>query len=230
MKCNKCSYTSFDHNQNCPKCNHDLVAEATKMNLPSYLSSPPYLLASLLGGTDEYVKIIPSQEPSDHLPEENSEKPTADTFELPQRTILPGLAEAVAELAKKEDEDGAIKGQRPQDQQKNTVSTPETSASSVENKVDSYAATRSETSRDAQDEEDDMFEFIFDDDEQTKEPALTAESRLGAAVQEIEITMLPEEDSDGQINPEKEISPDKKTAQGHSMDDLDHIELTMEKK
>lgn len=36
MKCSKCKYISFDHNENCPKCKKDLSEIRAKMNLPSY--------------------------------------------------------------------------------------------------------------------------------------------------------------------------------------------------
>lgn len=49
MKCPKCSYISFDHNQVCPKCNRDISAERGRMNLPSFRPSPPSLLGALTG-------------------------------------------------------------------------------------------------------------------------------------------------------------------------------------
>ena len=52
MKCTKCSYTSFDFHQTCPKCGKDLSAEVEKLHLPSYEPTPPYLLASLTGEMD----------------------------------------------------------------------------------------------------------------------------------------------------------------------------------
>ena len=36
MKCPKCKYISFDHNENCPKCRKDLTEVRGKMNLPAY--------------------------------------------------------------------------------------------------------------------------------------------------------------------------------------------------
>ncbi len=53
MKCIKCSYTSFDYNQTCPKCGKDLSAEAEKLHLPSYKPAPPYLLTSFTGETGD---------------------------------------------------------------------------------------------------------------------------------------------------------------------------------
>lgn len=53
MKCIKCNYTSFDFNQTCPKCGKNLSAETEKLHLPSYKTSPPYLLTSLTGETGE---------------------------------------------------------------------------------------------------------------------------------------------------------------------------------
>jgi hypothetical protein len=53
MKCPKCSYISFDHNEVCPKCNKDIGAEQRRMNHPTYKPSPPFLLGSLLGEADQ---------------------------------------------------------------------------------------------------------------------------------------------------------------------------------
>lgn len=36
MKCQKCNYISFDHNENCPKCKRDLSETRAKMGFPSY--------------------------------------------------------------------------------------------------------------------------------------------------------------------------------------------------
>jgi len=49
MKCQKCSYISFDYNGMCPKCNKDLASERKKMNLPGYKLNPPFFLGSLTG-------------------------------------------------------------------------------------------------------------------------------------------------------------------------------------
>lgn len=53
MRCTKCGYISFDHNQICPKCNKDISDEQAKLNLPTYKSNPPSLLGMLTGVGDE---------------------------------------------------------------------------------------------------------------------------------------------------------------------------------
>lgn len=53
MKCPKCSYISFDHNQVCPKCSKDISGEQAKLNLPTYKDNPPSLLGMLIGAGDE---------------------------------------------------------------------------------------------------------------------------------------------------------------------------------
>lgn len=49
MKCPKCAYISFDHNQVCPKCSKDLSGEQRKLNLPAFRPAPPSLLGALTG-------------------------------------------------------------------------------------------------------------------------------------------------------------------------------------
>ena len=61
MKCPKCNYISFDYNQVCPKCNKDISSEQQRMSLPEYKPSPPYLLASLLGGAGHSEEAILSE-------------------------------------------------------------------------------------------------------------------------------------------------------------------------
>lgn len=53
MKCPKCGYVSFDYNQSCPKCDEDISAERTKLNLSDYRSDPPFLLGALTGQVNE---------------------------------------------------------------------------------------------------------------------------------------------------------------------------------
>ncbi len=53
MRCPKCGYISFDHNQACPKCNKDISGERDKLNLPSYKFDPPSLLGMLTGEGNE---------------------------------------------------------------------------------------------------------------------------------------------------------------------------------
>jgi hypothetical protein len=49
MKCPKCAYISFDHNQVCPKCSKDISAVQRNLNLPAFRSAPPSLLGALTG-------------------------------------------------------------------------------------------------------------------------------------------------------------------------------------
>jgi hypothetical protein len=49
MKCPKCGYTSFDHNDSCPRCRKDVAAERHRLNLPAFTPNPPYLLGPLNG-------------------------------------------------------------------------------------------------------------------------------------------------------------------------------------
>jgi hypothetical protein len=49
MKCPKCAYISFDHNQVCPKCNKDISAVQRRLNLPAFRPAPPSLLGALTG-------------------------------------------------------------------------------------------------------------------------------------------------------------------------------------
>ena len=53
MKCPKCGYVSFDYNESCPKCDKDIRAERTKLNLSDYRSDPPFLLGALTGQVNE---------------------------------------------------------------------------------------------------------------------------------------------------------------------------------
>lgn len=49
MKCPKCGYTSFDHNDHCPRCLKDIASERHRLNLPAFTPNPPYLLGPLSG-------------------------------------------------------------------------------------------------------------------------------------------------------------------------------------
>jgi len=222
MKCTKCGYTSFDHNQNCPKCNYDLVAEATKMNLPSYFPSPPYLLASLLGGKDEYISIAPSQDDADSQSKENSVISIMDDIKLPQRTILPGLAEAVAELTKEEEEPNVteakdINAGASQEQQEHKIPNDLKTVNLTFNSLNQPVSPDASGEHD----EDDVFEFVLDD-ESPGEPEPASDP------QGIELTMLSEEDEDQQTQPEVKIIQEEKPAQSSPSDDL--VEPTMEDK
>ncbi len=53
MRCPKCGYVSFDHNESCPKCNRNLSQERERLNLISFSPEPPFLLAGLLGDVNE---------------------------------------------------------------------------------------------------------------------------------------------------------------------------------
>ena len=56
MKCQKCGYISFDHNEICPKCKKNISAVRDKMNLPPYKAVPLSLLGSLTGeGNDSGI-------------------------------------------------------------------------------------------------------------------------------------------------------------------------------
>ena len=59
MKCPKCGYVSFDYNESCPKCDEDIRAERTKLNLSDYRWDPPFLLGALTGQVDESEGEIP---------------------------------------------------------------------------------------------------------------------------------------------------------------------------
>ena len=58
MKCPKCGYVSFDHNQACPKCKKDISEERNKLNLPHFEPSVPFLLGALTGEADEAAMDI----------------------------------------------------------------------------------------------------------------------------------------------------------------------------
>ncbi|MCF8061634.1 MAG: hypothetical protein K9M82_03880 [Deltaproteobacteria bacterium] len=66
MKCPKCGYVSFDHNQTCPKCKKDISEERNKLNLPGFEPAVPFLLGALTGEADEVGMNIDI--PSSHGP------------------------------------------------------------------------------------------------------------------------------------------------------------------
>jgi len=57
MKCSKCKYISFDHNENCPKCKKALTEIRAKMNLPSYCPIIPTQTNFQDQGTAGSIKI-----------------------------------------------------------------------------------------------------------------------------------------------------------------------------
>jgi hypothetical protein len=57
MKCSKCKYISFDHNENCPKCKKDLTEIRAQMNLPSYCPILPTQTNFQDQGTAGSIKI-----------------------------------------------------------------------------------------------------------------------------------------------------------------------------
>jgi len=56
MKCPKCGYVSFDSNLECPKCSSGLSVEQSKLNLPSFKPSPPFLLGAIVGNEDHPIE------------------------------------------------------------------------------------------------------------------------------------------------------------------------------
>jgi len=56
MKCPKCGYVSFDSNLECPKCRADISMEQSKLNLPFFRPSPPFLLGALVGNEGHPVE------------------------------------------------------------------------------------------------------------------------------------------------------------------------------
>ncbi len=53
MKCPKCGYVSFDHNQACPKCKKDISEERNKLKLPDFEPSVAFLLGALTGEAED---------------------------------------------------------------------------------------------------------------------------------------------------------------------------------
>jgi hypothetical protein len=52
MKCPKCGFISFDHNEACPKCGNDLTRERDAMGFPPYQPKSLSLLGVLSGAGD----------------------------------------------------------------------------------------------------------------------------------------------------------------------------------
>lgn len=65
MKCPKCDYTSFDHNESCPKCGNALSSERKEMNLHPYKPEPPFLLGALVGSEDGNAGEREAQAPAE---------------------------------------------------------------------------------------------------------------------------------------------------------------------
>jgi len=88
MKCPKCGYVSFDHNENCPKCKKDVSSERDRMNLPTHQVDPPFLLATLIGefeGSSAEPGLGPGGEvgvSSEFAPEEKILSPQASNGEV----------------------------------------------------------------------------------------------------------------------------------------------------
>jgi hypothetical protein len=73
MKCPKCGYISFDHNEVCPKCNKNIAALRDKMSLPPYKATPPAMLKSLTGEANDSnadVSVQVSEDTASLLEEE----------------------------------------------------------------------------------------------------------------------------------------------------------------
>ena len=56
MKCPKCGYISFDHNEVCPKCNKNIAALRDSMSLPSYKAAPLSMLKSLTEEASDRIR------------------------------------------------------------------------------------------------------------------------------------------------------------------------------
>jgi hypothetical protein len=73
MKCPKCGYISFDHNEFCPKCNKNIAALRDKMSLPAYKAAPLSMLKSLTGEgshSDADISVQVSEDTASVLEEE----------------------------------------------------------------------------------------------------------------------------------------------------------------
>ena len=75
MKCPKCNFISFDYNQVCPKCGHDLSHERDLMDFPSYKPKPLSLLGVLTGdGEIPAVDTLVGQSEVSGAPREGAEE------------------------------------------------------------------------------------------------------------------------------------------------------------
>lgn len=73
MKCPKCGYISFDHNEVCPKCNKNIAALRDKMSLPSYKAAPLSMLKALTGeasDSDADISVQVSEDTASVVEEE----------------------------------------------------------------------------------------------------------------------------------------------------------------
>ncbi len=78
MKCPKCGYISFDHNEVCPKCNKNIAALRDKMSLPSYKAAPVSMLKALTGeasDSDADISVQVSEDTASVLGEEEGLSP-----------------------------------------------------------------------------------------------------------------------------------------------------------
>lgn len=96
MKCPKCGYVSFDYNESCPKCDEDIRAERTKLNLSDYRSDPPFLLGALTGQINESEGEIPMDYSVDmQVPEPQGEMNLVNAIEAARDEALIDKAEKI---------------------------------------------------------------------------------------------------------------------------------------
>jgi hypothetical protein len=96
MKCPKCGYVSFDYNESCPKCDEDIRAERTKLNLSDYRWDPPFLLGALTGQVDESEGEIPVDYPVDmQVPEPQRDMNLVNAIETARDEALTDKAEKI---------------------------------------------------------------------------------------------------------------------------------------
>ena len=68
MRCPKCGYSSFDHNDNCPKCGKDITAQRTLLNLAPFEAQPENFIKAAMDG---------AVDPGGGLAEETADEITA---------------------------------------------------------------------------------------------------------------------------------------------------------